>query len=60
MDDFLKKIDNANDMCIKIMKYHDFLYSLNNCNNCGNKECEHRPKLGEIVRFNCFAWKSKE
>lgn len=33
---------------------------LSNCNTCGNKECEHRPKIGEIVRFNCFAWKQKE
>ena len=23
------------------------------CNSCGNKTCKHRPKLGELVRYNC-------
>ena len=25
------------------------------CNTCAkNKTCEHAPKAGEIIRFNCF------
>lgn len=27
----------------------------NNCNTC-KRECEHRPRLGETVRANCFMW----
>ena len=23
------------------------------CNNCGNKECEWKPAVGEMVRHNC-------
>ena len=26
-----------------------------NCNTC-KRECEHRPRLGETVRANCFMW----
>ena len=26
-----------------------------NCNTC-KMECEHRPRLGETVRANCFMW----
>lgn len=23
------------------------------CNSCGNKTCKHRPKWGELARYNC-------
>lgn len=32
------------------------ILSLPNCNTCGRKDCEHKPKLGETVRINCYAY----
>lgn len=29
------------------------------CNDCGKKDCEYRPKWGEVVRFNCPLWEKK-
>ena len=37
-------------------RYYEHLVSLPNCNTCKRKNCEHKPKLGEDVRFNCFAY----
>lgn len=31
--------------------------SLPNCNDCKRQGCEYKPKLGELVRFNCPLWK---
>ena len=28
-----------------------------NCNSCGNKECQWKPKLGDSVRWNCPHYK---
>lgn len=33
--------------------------STRNCNDCERKNCEHRPRLGELVRANCFMWEKK-
>ena len=33
--------------------------STNNCNTCKRK-CEHRPRLGEVVRVNCFMWDDRK
>ena len=37
---------------------HYLLQMLDNVNNCSGcwKKCEHRPKIGEPLRFNCFAY----
>ncbi len=32
----------------------------NSCNDCKDKDCEYRPKLGESVRWNCPLWKDGE
>lgn len=32
--------------------------SFNNCNTC-KRNCEHKPRLGEPVRANCFMWEGK-
>lgn len=41
-------------------RYYEHLVSLPNCNTCKRKNCEHKPKLGEDVRFNCFAYTDEE
>ena len=33
---------------------------LNNCNECARRDCTYRPKLGEMVRFNCPAFTERE
>lgn len=35
-----------------LMAYRQIVQS-GDCNSCGNKTCKHRPKLGELVRYNC-------
>ena len=47
---------NIDDMRI----YYEHLVSLPNCNTCKRKNCEHKPKFGEDVRFNCFAYTDEE
>ncbi len=37
-------------------RYYEHLVSLPNCNTCKRKDCKHKPKYGEDVRFNCFAY----
>ena len=29
------------------------IISLPNCNDCKNKDCGHKPKWGEHIRYNC-------
>lgn len=29
------------------------IWDSGNCNDCRNGQCEWRPKLGQLVRFNC-------
>lgn len=41
-------------------RYYEHLVSLPNCNTCKRKNCEHKPKFGEDVRFNCFAYTDEE
>ena len=41
-------------------RYYEHLVSLPNCNTCKRKDCEHKPKYGEDVRFNCFAYTDEE
>lgn len=41
-------------------RYYEHLESLPNCNTCKRKNCEHKPKFGEDVRFNCFAYTDEE
>lgn len=32
----------------------------NSCNNCGDRECEYKPKWGDSVRWNCPLWKGEK
>ena len=36
------------------------LEKLNNCNNCGAKDCPYIPEQGQIVRINCPLWVARE
>lgn len=31
-----------------------------NCNLCKNKNCQWKPKLGQIVRYNCPHYKAED
>ena len=31
-----------------------------NCNSCKNKNCQWKPKLGQIARYNCPHYKAEE
>ena len=31
-----------------------------NCNICKNKDCQWKPKLGQLVRYNCPHYKVEE
>ncbi len=46
-----RKAMDCMDYVERLKQYHD-------CNDCGKRECPHRPMLGEMVRINCFAWES--
>ena len=30
------------------------------CNICKNKDCQWKPKLGQLVRYNCPHYKAEE
>lgn len=30
------------------------------CNDCGVRDCEHKPQPGELGRINCHLWQPKE
>jgi hypothetical protein len=31
-----------------------------NCNICKNKDCQWKPKTGQLVRYNCPHYKAEE
>lgn len=31
-----------------------------NCNDCADRDCIYRPKLGRMVRYNCMFFKGKK
>lgn len=33
--------------------------STGDCNVCKNKECEYKPKAGQLVRYNCPFYKAE-
>lgn len=42
---------------IDAINYVRQISKLHDCNDCKDRDCKYRPKLGEAVRINCFAWK---
>lgn len=51
--------DIRNDLS-QLIELYEQIKNCHDCNDCGNRNCPHRPKLGETVRINCFAWESIE
>lgn len=52
----MDKLDNAIANTAYILDCLRALRSMcecGNCNNCGAKDCEHKPRVGQIVRYNC-------
>ena len=43
--------------CIAALKS---IQSSGDCNECADKDCIYRPKLGKMVRYNCMFFKKKE
>jgi len=36
-----------------LMAYRNIVQSGNCCNTCYNKNCEWKPKPGQLIRYNC-------
>ena len=55
------RLDNAIEYLLNIvdvlMAYRGIAQTGRDCNTCKRKrQCEHCPKLGQTVRYNCFLW----
>ena len=33
------------------------IYETGDCNNCGAKDCIYKPRVGQMVRYNCPFYK---
>ena len=42
------------------LAYTERMSMLPTCNDCGYKDCPHRPGWGETVRYNCYDWRAKD
>ena len=42
-----------------LMVYRNIVES-GDCNTCKNKDCQWKPKLGQLVRYNCPHYKAEE
>lgn len=42
-----------------LMAYRNIV-STGDCNRCANKGCEWKPKLGQLVRYNCPHYKAED
>ena len=42
------------------IRYAQRVLSYNDCNNCGRKDCEYKPELGEQTRINCPLWEGEK
>ena len=52
----MSKIRDAIKVLYNVVAYledYEEILGLNNCNSCGNKNCQYRPRWGERVRINC-------
>ena len=57
---------SMNELCTMLIKMANFaLYGMSiahqpTCNDCGRKDCEYKPVLGDNVRINCPFWQEDE
>ena len=54
--DFAKQLRFASE-CIE---FYLRVTSYNDCNTCGDRECQYKPWPGEQTRINCPLWRAKE
>ena len=43
-----------------IVRAYDDIMSLHDCNDCEKKDCQYKPKPGQMVRINCPLWEMGE
>lgn len=48
-----KERDEAKREAAQYKAFFDSVGNKPDCNTCADKECKHRPRPGEITRFNC-------
>lgn len=41
---------------IRTRHFIKMIGKMHTCNDCGRKQCEHRPAWGDYVRYNCPFW----
>lgn len=47
---------DAADAIEELMAFTNQITAMNSCNDCFNIDCDHMPRLGESVRYNCFLY----
>lgn len=55
-----KERDEAKRETAQYKSFFDSVSKKPDCNTCVKKGCEHRPKPGEVTRFNCPLYCGKE
>ena len=38
---------------LDVLRVYRNIVQSGNCNTCYNKNCEWKPKLGQLIRYNC-------
>ena len=59
-DKELENIANALFLASECIKYYIRVSACHDCNDCGMKACQYRPKPGQTTRINCPLWIRKE
>lgn len=54
-----KERDEAEREAAQYKAFFDGVANKPDCNTCADKGCKHRPKPGEIARFNCPLYRGK-
>ena len=49
LDEALSNVAYVHD----VLRAYKRIVESGDCNTCGNKVCEYKPKCGELVRYNC-------
>lgn len=57
--EFDRAIESLN-YAIECVKSYKNIVSSGNCNTCTVENCGHKPKWGELVRYNCFLYRGED
>ena len=58
-DEDMKEFARALRYAAECIEYYQRVKSFHDCNDCKDKTCKYKPRLGEQVRINCPLWKEK-